>query len=125
MFNCDSSGQDMTYDVFVRTLKLFEPYLRHEDGYRRMTLGGGEPSIHPELELFVSTALDYGVVGIKTNGTRYDRLSKLKHRIKRSHGVEAAKNNLLIAVSYDDYHDSKRQDSRFLCDRRFQQSRHY
>jgi MoaA/NifB/PqqE/SkfB family radical SAM enzyme len=68
MFGCTTTGEDMTLDTFRNALKLFA-----EDF---ITLGGGEPTLHPQFRNFLIDAIaassDQGcgpMVGVVTNGS--------------------------------------------------------
>lgn len=63
-FSCTRKGEDMSQEVFSRAL-------RHPDEYTSVTLGGGEPTVHPLFREFVKEALEERFdVTVITNGKR-------------------------------------------------------
>lgn len=76
-FGCRRTGTDMALDTFMAALEL--------DDY--VTLGGGEPTIHPQFEQFLGAAIvhssDEASPMVITNGSQTDvslRLASLARR---------------------------------------------
>ena len=97
-FSCTSKGSFITRENFVKAVSLFEHGI-HDESY--LTIGGGEPTLHPDIEFFVYESLVRGFkTGIVTNGTNTEvtlRLKKLMDNIGRE--------SFNIRVSDDQYHD--------------------
>ena len=96
-FSCVANGSDMSKDVFKTALKLAHRYGEY------ITLGGGEPTIHPQFWDFLGLALaeyqyDESGIYIVTNGKVTTTALALATMAKR--GV------LGVSLSQDKYHDS-------------------
>lgn len=100
-FACTSRGKDMTEDIFKASLQLAIDYEDH------ITLGGGEPLLHPLFFKFAYQAIDglldvsdnsgFTAVGIVTNG---------KCTNEAKHLAKMAKTGLISArLSQDQYHE--------------------
>jgi MoaA/NifB/PqqE/SkfB family radical SAM enzyme len=89
-----AAGIDMTFDVFKKAVRVCK-----EAGATRVTIGGGEPTIHPEF----MKMLDYAVeqfkitVSIISNGSNTATVLKLANMTEK--GIIAA------SISQDEYHD--------------------
>lgn len=89
-------GRDMSMDTFKAALRLAQEY----DSY--VTLGGGEPTLHPEFEHMLMLAIgnsmypEYNVL-VVTNGSQTERALLLARLNKK--GVISAE------LSLDEYHD--------------------
>ena len=89
----------MKREDFITSLDILQPETKWDDTY--ITIGGGEPTLHPDIELFVYESLVRGFkVGMVTNGSNEKislRLINLMHNI----GAQS----FSIRVSYDQFHD--------------------
>lgn len=87
-FNCTADGEDMSLDVFRRVVEL----------PGSLTIGGGEPTLHPLFWEFMELALSrVGDLGLATNGSMTEttlRLAKL-----------ARQGAICCALSLDKFHD--------------------
>ena len=100
-FSCTNKGVDMTFDNFKKAIQIAK---EHD---QMITIGGGEPTIHPEFERMlmhavwelasVSVSNGNPAVGLVTNGSMTDTAINLA-RLAES-GVIWAR------VSKDPYHD--------------------
>jgi MoaA/NifB/PqqE/SkfB family radical SAM enzyme len=65
-FSCTEKGQDMTRKTFLQVLNFIEETI----GEAHITLGGGEPTLHPLLFDFIGLAKSRGIedVCVITNG---------------------------------------------------------
>jgi len=96
--NATEKGSDMTRETFIKACDLAEQYGDN------ITLGGGEPTLHPLFFDFIGIALSYANVCdemipfIITNGKETDIALKLAQLAKR--GVVSAE------LSQDEYHES-------------------
>jgi len=93
-FSCTSHGQDMTRETYKAALKLSTDYGSY------ITLGGGEPTMHPLFWEFLGLALatsDVEGLYIVTNGKITDIAIALA-KLARA-GILGA------ALSQDEYHD--------------------
>jgi hypothetical protein len=64
MYSCTNDGEDMTKSQFTKALSLTD---------QALIIGGGEPTIHPSFNAFLSQAMDAGKhVYMTTNGSRRD-----------------------------------------------------
>ena len=70
---------EMTAEMFGQSLQGFKQSLRKGLKDPGVTIGGGEPTIHTELEKILETAKEkIGLVTLTTNGTNKKRLISLK-----------------------------------------------
>ena len=100
-FACTNRGKDMSELVFRRVLAFC---IRNRIG---MTLGGGEPTIHPQFWKWLTYArkrfaplfeeLEGGTIGLVTNGSNTEMSLKLAEM--------ARVGKIWAAVSKDRYHD--------------------
>lgn len=100
-FACTRRGKDMSDQVFRRALAFA---VRHN---QMVTLGGGEPTLHPQFwpwlqyarkRLYrVSDDLGSSAIGLVTNGSRTEDALKLAQM--------ASEGKIWAAVSKDPYHD--------------------
>jgi hypothetical protein len=94
-FSATQHGEDMSKDVLRAALKLAES----RDEY--LTIGGGEPTVHPEFWEYLGLVLAYSnpdaPVLVVTNGKRKDHALRLAGLARR--GV------LACELSQDDFHD--------------------
>lgn len=92
---CTSKGKDMTIETYKKALRLAE------DHGETISLGGGEPTIHPQFWEFLGLALgadvEEGFVWLATNGSITQTALSLARMAKR--GL------LGVALSLDAYHD--------------------
>lgn len=95
-FSADHSGSDMSRETLMAALDLAEQY-----GHM-LTVGGGEPTVHPQFFEFLGLAMAYNPepswrVLVVTNGKRKDMAMRL---------AAMAREGLVRAdLSLDDYHD--------------------
>jgi len=97
-FACESKGDIMTLKTAERALKLFANY------ESRCTIGGGEPTLHPQFFELLGLALSYNAynfddvkVLVVTNG-------KVKERALRL-GKMGRADILHVELSQTDFHD--------------------
>jgi len=88
-FSCGAKGQSMTMKTFKNALK----YCDEEN----ITLGGGEPTIHPKFWEFIGLGLSVGEIWLATNGSITETALRLCVMAKR--GV------IGCALSMDEWHD--------------------
>lgn len=95
-YACTSKGVDMSIDTYKKAIKLAE-----ELG-DTISIGGGEPTIHPQFWEFLGLALganiEEGFLWMATNGSQTDTSLALANLAKR--GVMG------VALSRDIYHES-------------------
>jgi len=88
-----ATGEDMTFEVFKEALKVCPDV-------KMVTLGGGEPTIHPEFMKMIEYAIEVNGakrnVGITTNGSMTDIALKLADMTDK--GIISA------SLSLDKYH---------------------
>lgn len=90
-FACNSKGDDMSFEVFKKAVDM---------GDECITIGGGEPTLHPQIEKFILYAIGkcYSVFMV-TNGTNEDlamTLLELSKGMPEKFGVN---------LSMDSFHD--------------------
>lgn len=87
-FDCTADGEDMSLDVFRQVVDL----------PGKMTIGGGEPTLHPLFWEFLELALSRGSTpGLATNGSMTDTAIRL---------AELARQGIICcALSRDKFHD--------------------
>jgi hypothetical protein len=92
-YSCGPKGKDMSRDTFVQACKLAE-----ELG-QTISIGGGEPTLHPLFWDFVGIALRYSedYVWLATNGKRTEDALKLADLARR--GI------LSVALSRSEFHE--------------------
>jgi len=89
-FNCTHEGEDMSFGTFKAALEM--------DEY--ITIGGGEPTIHPEFEKFLLYAIGHcESTFIITNGSRTELSLTMLGMAK---GLE---DRFGVELSQDPYHD--------------------
>ncbi len=94
--SCTEEGEDMHFDTFKKIIADEEPYM--------ISLGGGEPTIHPDFEKFVMYALSHvgamgdGGVWLATNGKESER-AIMCARLAMSHELFSCQ------LSRDTYHE--------------------
>lgn len=98
-FSCTENGIDMSVDMFTRALEWSR---RLNDS--SVTIGGGEPTIHPDFEKFVEQAISMlkEPIGIVTNGKEREKalwLAKM-NKIGRLHA----------SLSQDRFHEPVEPD---------------
>jgi MoaA/NifB/PqqE/SkfB family radical SAM enzyme len=92
-FSCNAQGDDMSKEVFHAALELCSEY----DSY--VTLGGGEPTLHPNFREFLIEAiaeLEHTLL-VVTNGS-VKRHALLLAKLARREVIQAE-------LSRDDWHD--------------------
>lgn len=94
-FSATRHGEDMAKDVLRAALKLAE------DRGETLTIGGGEPTVHPDFWEYVGLVLAYSATSdavplLVTNGKRKDAALRLAALAQR--GV------LAVELSQDDFH---------------------
>lgn len=95
-FSCTARGQDMTRETFLEALAIGE-------GDYSLTIGGGEPTVHPLLFDFLGLALAYGYAEedyrpmVITNGKNTEAALALARMAR--HGVIRAE------LSLDKWHE--------------------
>lgn len=92
MFSCTSEGEDMSLDVYKRALEWATNLTAH------VTIGGGEPTIHPLFEVMIGMATKLPVKGgIVTNGKLREKALLL---------LKMARADLInCSLSQDEYHE--------------------
>lgn len=103
-FSCTSKGEDMSRETWTKVLNYAF------DVEEMISLGGGEPTLHPDFEVILIEAIAYAAnlslsdyaPFIATNGTN-KRISMLLNALSRA-GVVRAK------LSWDKWHNKKRVD---------------
>lgn len=95
-FDCSNIGIDIDTNFAIKVLE----YLKSTN-YYRITIGGGEPTLHPDFLYIVGYALKNEFqVGIITNGTSNNDIFRRLKYYKRNFG-----RNLSISVSNDLFHN--------------------
>lgn len=91
--SCKKTGMDMTREIWKEAIKL-------ASNYGDITLGGGEPTLHPDFWEILGLSLGSGVeyVWMATNGSQTETALALANLAK--------KGALGVALSQDIYHDS-------------------
>jgi MoaA/NifB/PqqE/SkfB family radical SAM enzyme len=90
--NCTAKGEDMSFDTFKACLK-------HDD---HITIGGGEPTVHPQFEKFLFYALAHcESVFIITNGKLTDKALA----IAKLNDMDSDGYTFAAELSQDTYHD--------------------
>lgn len=96
-FACTSRGKFMSLDTFKAALKIASEY------GECVTIGGGEPTLHPDFEKFLLLAIanqnedESDKVFVVTNGSIKDRAMML--------GKLSAANVIEAKLSWDQFHD--------------------
>lgn len=107
-FACTAKGIDMSWDTFHKAIGIAKEY------EQPVTLGGGEPTIHPKFKEFilhaqwelagVSNRGGMPFVGVITNGTNTDVALTL--------AMLAEVGAISASVSHDEYHDTSMVNER-------------
>jgi hypothetical protein len=88
-FDCTAEGEDMSLDVFRRILNRTT---------RNLTIGGGEPTLHPQFWDFMDLAIQHTKSpGIATNGSMTEDAIKLAAMVQQG--------EITCVLSQDIYHD--------------------
>ena len=101
-FACTAKGTDMAQDTFSSALKLSEDY-----GQTMITLGGGEPLLHPlfmdfawqaiRTKIIASWDMGMSVVGVVTNGKCTEKAKELARMAQLGY--------ISARLSLDPYHE--------------------
>lgn len=99
MGRCTAEGEDMSLETYQNALNALErsSYLQKEVDL--LNLGGGEPTIHPQFDLFLILALYRSDVWLATNGTQTEKMRGLLNLAQSTGG------RFKIDVSLDRFHD--------------------
>ena len=94
-YSATKDGEDMPIKVFKKILDKWYREIECGDGY--VTLGGGEPTLHPEFWDMVELAWKYGTPWMVTNGSNKKAALLIADLAKKGylHGV----------LSLDKWHD--------------------
>ena len=93
-YSCTAKGRDMTGKTFRAAVAWALDY----EGDETISLGGGEPTIHPKFWEFIGLALgNFTYVWLATNGKETETALNLARMARR--GV------LAVALSQDEYHE--------------------
>jgi len=93
-YSCTAEGIDMNFDTFKKAIKLAK------NRKERVTISGGEPTIHPLFLKYLYYALDKlgkQKIGVVTNGSQTEIALKLAELNDR--GIVSS------SLSQDEYHD--------------------
>lgn len=67
-FSCLDFGVDMSIDTFINSCIFYNNFIRDTDTV--FSIGGGEPSLHPNLFDFIAICFEYDIQPmVSTNGT--------------------------------------------------------
>jgi len=94
-FSCTEEGIDMTLDTFIEACKLAEKF------EEPITLGGGEPTIHPNFMEMLGISIVYSTITdpfLVTNGKKTDTAIKLHYLTENE--------KIYCILSQDLYHES-------------------
>jgi len=116
MFACSAVGEDMARDVWEAALRITW------DAHGYITLGGGEPTLHPHFRDYLAQALDARNnlgerlrVQVITNGTNEDVCMEMLDMYRRmradAHGTWL---RFRVAISVDEWHDRDMQSDAVL-----------
>ncbi len=96
IFSCEQGkpGEFMTPDIFAKSVALSEDYGSN------ITIGGGEPTLHPKFWQYFGEAMAAEVeyVWMATNGS-------VKKIAKALAGIASGSEKFGVALSQDSYHD--------------------
>jgi hypothetical protein len=97
LYDCKAIGHDMSFELFKSIIDVCNFDECH-------TIGGGEPTLHPQLiemlsyAVFMTEYKDY-IPTMITNGTCSEKVWKALMRARKA-------GNLFVHVSYDSWHDT-------------------
>jgi organic radical activating enzyme len=103
LYDCKSTGEDITIETFEKCLKVVEKF-KCDD----FTLGGGEPTLHPEFNMLFDMAMSVrrhlrSNIRVITNGTCDENTWKaLKYWYEDGRGL------MDLIVSNDLWHDASK-----------------
>lgn len=123
-FSCTNRGKHMPFDIVPDALDFIRKY---EDEF--MTIGGGEPTLHPDFFKILKRCLTYDFsVWMATNGSQTQAMERLAHIIDDNdfqylldysgkdpddnymfydqHCINNPNDKVSVALSRDSYHDS-------------------
>lgn len=95
---CLSAGdnnKDMTFDVFKTAITAFLPQLKETNNW--ISLGGGEPTMHPEFWKYLAYAQSKHHVWLSTNGKKTEDVLILCDLAKQK--------KIGMRLSLDDFHE--------------------
>ena len=97
MWSCDSKGEHMPEEVFIKSL----PYVQKA---KAANVVGGEPSLHPRCRTYMQMiASVVKQMRFVTNGSRINKFSDITDAIISS-GEKLGSDNLLVRISNDAWH---------------------
>jgi len=97
MWSCDSEGEHMTEEVFIKALRYVEKA-------KTANVVGGEPSLHPRCRTYMQIIASLvEQMRFVTNGSWINRFSDITDVIISS-GEKLGSDNLLVRISNDAWH---------------------
>ena len=94
-FSCTKKGEHMTFEVFKQAVEFVR-----DNGDELLTIGGGEPTLHPQFWDIIGYGIVNGFYGrniwLATNGSQKETMKKL--------GFMARDGIMSVAVSNDSFH---------------------
>lgn len=93
--NYDPNPMDMTFSMFKKVLWRWGHELQGK--WKRICLGGGEPTIHPDFWKIISYTSIYGLPWLATNGKRTEDALLLAKLAKQG--------KVSVCLSLDEWHD--------------------
>lgn len=94
-FSMNKTGDDMAFETFKTILNKWYGII--QESSRLVTIGGGEPTLHPKFWDFIGQAALYGTPWLATNGSNKKDALKLCELAK--------KGAVAVALSLDRWHD--------------------
>jgi hypothetical protein len=88
-------GKYMEWKLYKKIIDMYADEMNKREAF--ITLGGGEPTLHPEFWRMITYGMSKGRVWLATNGSQTETALTLCELAKKGY--------LSVALSLDDYHD--------------------